>query len=110
MQQLLASSVIAALHNTESGVQITLPLPTTPLKTEQWLTLFVSLFHFQASQADWGADRFQVVLTSLKGHPPFQCLLCIEWLCEAIWLEPIGSEQRPKIISDYLKEQGDAFL
>lgn len=110
MQPLLASNVIAALRNTELSVEIILPLPTTPLKTEQWLSQFVSLFHFQASQADWGADRFQVVLTSLKGYQPFQCLLCIEWLCEAIWLEPIGSEQHPNIISDYLKEQGDDLL
>jgi hypothetical protein len=109
MQHLIASDVIAALRNTESSVEITLPLPSTPLKTEQWVTQFVSLFQFQASQADWGADRFQVVLTSLIDQQPFQCLLCIEWLCEAIWLEPIGSGQRPQIIGDYLKKQGDAF-
>lgn len=110
------TDIISALHTTQSSVQIAVPLPMSPLKTEQWVNQFTSHFSFQPSQPDWGADRYQVVLTSADQGPStsdkkaFQCLLCIEWLCEAIWLEPIGNEhvgmtQNPGFISDYLKQQ-----
>lgn len=39
-----------------------------------------------AGELDWGADRLQVRLSTTK----FDVLFNIEWLCEAVWLEPIG--------------------
>lgn len=87
----------------EHSVEIRLSLPTTPLKTQQWTEQFCQLFNFTLSEADWGADRFQAILTAQSSNTDLQCMLCIEWLCEAIWLEPIGTQQSPGVINDYLQ-------
>ncbi|GFD79676.1 hypothetical protein KUL118_25380 [Tenacibaculum sp. KUL118] len=84
------------------SVEICLELPATPLKTHQWLAHFCMLFNFSASESDWGADRFQTILTTKSDDSGFQCMLCIEWLCEAIWLEPIGTQQSASTIFDYI--------
>ena len=89
----------------EQSLEIRLSLPTTPLKTQQWVEQFCGLFDFKLSETDWGADRFQAVITANKGGTDLQCMLCIEWLCEAIWLEPIGTQQSPSIILNYLIQQ-----
>jgi len=72
------------------------------LKTQQWVSHFCSLFNFSISETDWGADRFQAIITTQSSDTAFQCMLCIEWLCEAIWLEPIGTQQSTRAIFDYL--------
>ncbi len=98
-------SVHTVLNNvvvSDKNVLIPLPLPVNPLKTEQWVTRFSELFSFTRSTPDWGADRYQVVLSSQQGDVQLQCVLCIEWLCEAIWLEPIGIQQSPQALIDYL--------
>ncbi len=64
---------------------------------------FCELFHFSLSDADWGADRFQALVTTQSSNTDFQCILCIEWLCEAIWLEPVGTQQSPNAIYQYLQ-------
>ncbi|WP_334020937.1 hypothetical protein [Alteromonas sp. S015] len=87
----------------EQSVEIRVDLPTTPLKTQQWTQQFCEFFHFSLSDADWGADRFQALVTTRPSETHFQCMLCIEWLCEAIWLEPIGTQQSPSAIYQYLQ-------
>ena len=87
----------------EHSVEIRLALPSTPLKTQQWVEQFCELFHFSLSDTDWGADRFQALVTTQSDDTHFQCMLCIEWLCEAIWLEPIGTQQSPDAIYRYLQ-------
>lgn len=95
----------------EQSVEIRLPLPATPLKTQQWVQHFCKLLSFSLSDTDWGADRFQAIVTTQQksaaqsGDTHFQCMLCIEWLCEAIWLEPIGTQQSPQVIYQYLQDK-----
>ncbi|MFZ8201176.1 hypothetical protein [Alteromonas portus] len=86
----------------EQSLEIRLTLPTTPLKTQQWAARFCAMFNFKLSETDWGADRFQALLTANKGDADMQCMLCIEWLCEAIWLEPVGTQQSTSAIFHYL--------
>ncbi|WP_394223457.1 hypothetical protein [Alteromonas gracilis] len=93
----------------EQSVEIRLALPATPLKTQQWVQHFCALFGFSLSETDWGADRFQAIVTSQSQdasqpcNTHFQCMLCIEWLCEAIWLEPVGTQQSPNTVYQYLQ-------
>ncbi|MBT3135121.1 DUF3630 family protein [Alteromonas sp. ALT199] len=88
----------------ELSVEIRLTLPTTPLKTQQWAEQFCTMFNFKLSETDWGADRFQAVITTETSDADLQCMLCIEWLCEAIWLEPIGTQQSPSTLFNYLMQ------
>tara|TARA_Y100000296_G_scaffold53078_2_gene60809 strand:+ start:2267 stop:2584 length:318 start_codon:yes stop_codon:yes gene_type:complete len=89
----------------EQSVEVCLPLPQTPLKTQQWAAHFAAAFDFSLSQADWGADRYQATLTSVSTAPSIQCILCIEWLCDAIWLEPIGAQQSPRHLFNYFVQK-----
>lgn len=81
------------------NIQFTLSLPQTPLKTTQWAQRFATLFSFTIGEPDWGADRFQVRLV----NDSTECLLCIEWLCEAIWVSPLGSNQDAASLLTYLQ-------
>jgi hypothetical protein len=103
MQQLTRNTVLNSMRVGETSIEIMQPLPTTPLKTQQWVDNFKQLFLLDASESDWGADRFQVVLSSTSSTPFFQCVLCIEWLCESIWLEPIGTQQDTAALMRYLQ-------
>ncbi|MEC8375083.1 MAG: hypothetical protein VX078_09795 [Pseudomonadota bacterium] len=102
MQQLTRSTVLNSMRVGETSIEIMQPLPSTPLKTQQWVDNFKQLFSLEASESDWGADRFQVVLSSASSDPFFQCVLCIEWLCESMWLEPIGTQQDTAALVRYL--------
>lgn len=105
MQNLTKEDIQQHAVVNEQSVEIRVALPLTPLKTQQWAEKFCGLFDFKLSETDWGADRFQAVITAKKGDTDLQCMLCIEWLCEAIWLEPIGTQQSPSIILNYLIQQ-----
>ncbi len=48
----------------DQSVEIRVALPLTPLKTQQWAEQFCEIFHFSLSDADWGADRFQALVTT----------------------------------------------
>jgi hypothetical protein len=102
MQQLTRSTVLSSMRVGETSIEIMQPLPSTLLKTQQWVDNFKQLFSLEASESDWGADRFQVVLSSTSSDPFFQCVLCIEWLCESMWLEPIGTQQDTAALVCYL--------
>ena len=102
MQKLTKEDILQHALVNEGSVEIRAALPATPLKTQQWVEQFCALFNFKLSEADWGADRFQAVVTASASDTDLQCMLCIEWLCEAIWLEPIGTQQSPSVIFNYL--------
>lgn len=101
MQQLTLPTLISKAVVTEKAIEFMLPLPPTPLKTQQWVDEFCQRFDFTPAEADWGADRFQVTLST----PDLQCMLCMEWLCDAIWLEPIGTNQDTQRLYTYLCAQ-----
>jgi len=87
MQQLNVTNIMKASHPESKILRIDLPLPSTPLKTEQWLTQFCQCIGAYATNCEWGADRFQATLNNEN----LSCLLFIEWMCDAIWIEPIGT-------------------
>ena len=103
MQNLTKEDIQQHAVVNEQSVEIRVALPLTPLKTQQWAEQFCQLFNFTLSEADWGADRFQAILTAQSSNTDLQCMLCIEWLCEAIWLETIGTQQSPGVINDYIQ-------
>lgn len=83
MQQLTQESLLSALSKSEQVIQVALPLPATPGKATLWLTQFSRLIGLQVNGTEWGADRLQATLA----NEDIRCRLCMEWLCEAIWLE-----------------------
>lgn len=83
MQQLTHESLLAALSKSEQVIQLLLPLPAAPGKATLWLTQFSRLTGLPVKGTEWGADRLQATLA----NDDIRCLLCMEWLCEAIWLE-----------------------
>ena len=93
-----AANLNHAIQLTEHGVTLALPLPQTPLKTQQWVAQFGARFALNLGEPDWGADRYQIALS----NEVVSCLLCIEWLCEAIWLEPLGASESPQQLHRYL--------
>lgn len=104
MPHVTRDAVLNNIYTTQNSVEIRLPLPTTPLKTQQWVNEFATLFRFTLSDADWGADRYQVILNTGQHDEAIQCILCIEWLCEAIWLEPIGTQKALSALLHYLQQ------
>ncbi len=102
MQNLTKEDILQHALVNEGSVEIRTALPATPLKTQQWAEHFCTLFNFKLSETDWGADRFQASITASASNTDLQCMLCIEWLCEAIWLEALGTQQSPSVIFNYL--------
>ncbi len=101
MQQLTHQNIIQALSIQGNNLLIELPLPSTPLKTTQWAEGFATLFDFTCYEADWGADRYQIRLR----NNDVECLLCIEWLCEAMWLTPLGQSHSATFLKDWLYQK-----
>ena len=101
MQQLTIQNLKALSKINGQALFIDTPLPSTPLKTQQWEQTFCTLFNLTATNQEWGADRYQVTLS----NGSFSCMLFIEWLCEAIWLEPIGSNENAQDLYDYLFDE-----
>ncbi|BFT32249.1 hypothetical protein D210916BOD24_34250 [Alteromonas sp. D210916BOD_24] len=102
MQKLTKNAILDALSRLDNSVIVQLPLPTTPLKTQQWVAQFSRYFNLVPSKDDWGADRYQVVLTPASNNALEACLLNIEWMCEAIWLEPVSKQLSAQEILEYL--------
>lgn len=101
MQQLTHQDITQALSLQGDNLLIALPLPSTPLKTTQWTERFAALFDFTCYEADWGADRYQIRLR----NNDVECLLCIEWLCEAMWLTPLGQSHSATFLKDWLYQK-----
>ena len=100
MQQLTAQQLRQAIAIEGDVISLKLPLPDSVAVTHQWLRQFCALSQTSVQDQVWGADRYQVhlYLGSLR------LLLCIEWLCEAIWLEPdAGETQSLEVIADELQ-------
>lgn len=101
MQQLTIDNLSDIMQQHENIVRLDMPLPATPLKTQQWVDEFSRRFNLTATNSEWGADRYQVTLS----NGTFDALLFIEWLCDAIWIEPIGSTLSSNDIYHYLLSQ-----
>ncbi|MBD3586515.1 hypothetical protein HHX48_12275 [Salinimonas sp. HHU 13199] len=91
MQQLTKTTLQRAFTRLDAVIEVSLALPETPLKAQQLTQALATHFALTPGEADWGADRYQVALNSAGNNNELRCILCIEWLCEAIWLEPTGT-------------------
>ncbi|MBU3023684.1 DUF3630 family protein [Aestuariibacter sp. A3R04] len=70
-----------------NAIVLSLPLPHSPAEANRLITQFAQAFECKLHAPDWGADRLQVLFTCHQQ----QYLFHIEWLCEAIWIEPVGA-------------------
>lgn len=76
----------AILQN--DSVVFSLPLPHSPAEALSLVNQFSKSFECNLHEPDWGADRLQVSFICQDRQYLFQ----IEWLCEAIWIEPVGTQ------------------
>ncbi|GGW84356.1 DUF3630 family protein [Alteromonas halophila] len=88
MQQLTAADLRLALIISDDVISLKLPLPAGVAATNQWVKQFCALTGCHLLNHEWGADRYQAHLQCNN----YRLLLCIEWLCEAIWLERAAGE------------------
>jgi|GEM_PF-5179267 hypothetical protein len=95
-------TVLNSLVPQEHTVVIAIALPSTPLKTTQFINAFCSFFNCRAQQTDWGADRCQTIIETGDESYALSFLINIDWLCDAIWLEPLGNNQDVDALLQYL--------
>lgn len=88
MQQLTAWQLSHAIILEGDVIHLRLPLPDSIADTHQWVTQLCALSNARLQDQEWGADRYQAHIYCGS----FRLLLCIEWLCEAIWLERDAGE------------------
>lgn len=90
MQQLTAQQLCQAMVVDGDIIHLRLSLPDSVAATHQWISQFCALSHARLQDQEWGADRYQAHIYCGSAR----LLLCIEWLCEAIWLEHDAGETR----------------
>ncbi len=88
MQQLSPGQLLQAVAVNDDVIIIDMALPDSVATTHQWIHQFCALTGTTMADQEWGADRFQAHLRCGE----IRLLLCIEWLCDAIWLEPDAGE------------------
>ena len=100
MQQVHLSRIKTVATQVGETITLNMPLPATPARTNQFIAQLVHALQAEAQEPEWGADRVQVVITADE----VRILLCIEWLCDAIWLEPAGGlNNSPEYLWDWLQ-------
>lgn len=103
MQQLTAATLARSWEVHGEALLIRAPLPESVASTHQWVRQFCALTGARLGEQEWGADRYQATLYC----GPYTLLLCIEWLCDAIWIERYAGESRPLTeIVRYLQSYG----
>lgn len=87
MQQLTLAGIATALSCEPSVIRWTGPMPATQKQAVGLCHNIARLLNARQGESDWGADRLQVRLSA----EDFEMVLNVEWLCEAVWLEPVGA-------------------
>ena len=87
MQQLNKNELANALVCEPSVIRWIGPMPATQQQAVGLCHNVARLLKARQGEADWGADRLQVRLTANN----FELVFNVEWLCEAVWLEPVGA-------------------
>lgn len=95
-------TILNSLVPQDHALVIGIAIPSTPLKTEQFISVFCTLFNCRAQPIDWGADRCQTIIAKKDDSHALSFLMHIDWLCDAIWLEPLGNNQDINAILQYL--------
>ncbi|WP_421133193.1 hypothetical protein [Alteromonas sp. A079] len=100
--QLTKSTILDGLEPHDQSVVIAIAMPSTPLKTAQLINAFCTFFNCSAQPTDWGADRCQTILSPIDDSLSLCFLMHVDWLCDAIWLEPLGKNQDINALVQYL--------
>lgn len=97
MQQLTLTSLKQGVQLQEESLRIDLPLPDNLAKARQFIRQFCQLVQGEASNEYLGADRLQVTVRVFD----IDYLLCIEWLCDAMWLTASDNTSNDTLASLY---------
>ena len=87
MQQLTPPAIANALVCEPCIIRWAGPMPATQQQAVGLCHNIARLLNARQGENDWGADRLQVRLVA----DDFELLFNVEWLCEAVWLEPVGA-------------------
>jgi hypothetical protein len=88
MQQLTPRQLGKSLQYETDAITINLPLPKEQSEGKDFCLMLIDGLQARCQSLDIGADRVQGVL--YLGDE--SALLHIDWLCEAIWLTPVGEQ------------------
>ncbi len=95
MQQLTPGGLRSVMHCHDRHISIALPLPDSVAQATRLAEHIARSGGFTVGSTHWGADRLQVMLIKQD----ISALLCIEWLCEAMWIEPTGTAELTQVWS-----------
>ena len=102
MQQITLTEFIDSMVSHGDHIVLHLPLPSTLARARHLSETIARLLDATLENEYLGADRFQVSIV----HPSFAVHLCVEWLCESVWLTPISaSESALNALVDHAKTQ-----
>lgn len=95
MQQLTQANFARQWVSEEEVIRWIGPMPETQQQAISLCHQTARLLQARQGEPDWGADRLQVRFSADN----FELVFNVEWLCEAVWLEPVGasSEQLTKV-------------
>ncbi|AXR08163.1 DUF3630 family protein [Salinimonas sediminis] len=93
MQQLTAAALRSAIQRNDNHLSVALPLPASVAQATHLAEHIAQSGGFTVGPTHWGADRLQVMLIKQD----ISALLCIEWLCEAMWIEPTGTAELTQV-------------
>lgn len=99
MQQLTPQAIASALVCEGGIVRWSGSMPSTQQQAVSLCHHIARLLQARQGENDWGADRLQVRLIADE----FEMLFNVEWLCEAVWLEPVGASTAHISKADMLK-------
>ena len=87
MQQLSLNQLCESMVYHDDYIILSLPLPTTLARARHLSQNIASLLDADLDNEYIGADRFQISVI----HPSYEMHLCVEWLCESVWLAPVSA-------------------
>ncbi|GGF59536.1 DUF3630 family protein [Alteromonas lipolytica] len=87
MQQLTLTTIARNWVCEPNVIRWTGTMPATQQQAVGLCHNIAKVLNARQGESDWGADRLQVRLSA----DDFEVVLNVEWLCEAVWLEPVGA-------------------
>ena len=87
MQQFTPAAIANALVSEPGIIRWVGPMPATQQQAVGLCHNSARLLNARKVENGWGADRLQGRLKADN----FELRFNLEWLCEAVWLEPVGA-------------------
>ena len=99
MQQLTPADIAGFLSFSGTVIHWTGPMPATQQQAVGLCHNISRQLNARQGELDWGADRLQTRLSA----DDFELVMNVEWLCEAVWLEPVGASSAQLSQADMLR-------